>query len=442
MQIKFKKISRRQHLIVSLTASGLEVAQYHRAFTTWVCLQSVALNFAQPVQDASETVAKLQEATSKWGIEHGCLASWVMPADVVAVQVLAPASNLSADNAGLFPFELNDMKLSDFNRSSKNEQSISWIHKDWVGQLVKLSSDLGWVCDEIYARAQLFLPSLPKREGKFRVLVEGDSTERHLHMYSPSGAVVRTSKISANNPDGVALAIRREIAATSAPLTTEFCILIDSQQLASIGDISAQSVVQEFEPSSLPSLGIGLIESAQTGVEIVPTYGALTQRVQAYSLGFAIVGAVMIGALVWHDGVLQSKIDDDRRQIRKDTSPFQIARAQRLETLKMAQAIQVKSDIVMQPPVFRPLSEMMSSIAIPAKLSSYEQTASTVRISGTGATGAAMKSLFEKNPKFSKVRVVPVPDFLKSHDAVFALEMQWKDVALSVKTAPLVGGVK
>ncbi len=427
MQIKLNQFSRRQHIFVFLTASGLSVVQFQRRFTGWICLNRASLALAEASQDFSEILVKLRDATADWKIPAATWVSWIMPGDILAVVQYCKPKDQVADFSNLFPFERNDIQISEFSESSDKPQSIYWIHKDWVTEVAKVSAELGWVCDEIYARAQLLKCVLPKGVGKFRLLLEGDNAEKHLHIYASNGSIVRTTQVGATGPEEVAKTIRREMGALAAQTLGGFQLFVHNLPAQATGVSPDEMPVQPLPALDSESLTARLICSAQTGIEVRPTFGALVSRINAYSLGFATVGSLLLALMVWHDGVLQTEIESSRRQVRTDTARYQTAKHARMEAVKMAEAVQVKASMVAAPPVFQPLSEIMSVLSPPSSLSLYESDSTGVRIAGLNGKPDALKSLLQQNPRFSGVRLSNAPDFLKTSAGAFALEMQWNE---------------
>lgn len=442
MQIKFSQFARRQQLFVFLTVSGLFVAQYQRNFAGWVCLHSANVPLSENAQDFSEIFTKLKAISADWRIPAATWVSWIMPGDVVAVLRYCKPDDQVFDIANLFPFELSDIKVSDFDQNSVKPQSLYWIHKDWLNEIVKVSTQLGWACDEIYTRAQLFKPTITSKSAKCTLLLEGDSAEKYLHIYSPEGAVVRTTKVTVAHPDDVVTAIRREVAAMPEQAGNGCRLLVcnlpaQTVDLSRLETETAQVPAVEFE-----RLMVQLIGSLETGIEVRATYGTTVNRVNAYSLGFALIGSLMLGLMVWHDGVLQLEIDANRSQLRKETPQYQTSKALRIETLKMAQAVKVKTAIAADPPVFQPLAEIASVLPSPIRLAFYEYKATTVRIAGTNGNPAAVKTLLEKNQRFSNIRITTPPESLKGSEGKFALEMQWQESLSPTKLDQVQGVVK
>ncbi len=433
MQIKLNQISRRQHIFVFLTASGLSVVQFQRRFTGWVCLHSSNLVLAEASQDFSEILIKLRDTTADWKIPTATWVSWIMPGDILAVLQYCKPKDQVADISNLFPFESKDIHISDFSESSDKPQSIYWIHKDWVTEVAKVSAELGWVCDEIYTRAQLLKGVLPKGVNQFRLLLEGEDSEKHLHIYASNGSIVRTTQVVATGPEDVAKTIRREMGAVAAQSSGGFQLFVHNLPVQSTGLSPDEMPVQLLAGLDFESLAARLISSAETGIEVRPTFGALVNRINAYSLGFAMVGSLLLALMVWHDSVLQTEVEGSRRQARTDTARYQAAKLARRESVKMAEAVKLKASIVADPPVFQPLADIMSVLSPPSSLSLYEKNAVVVRIAGLNGKPEALKLLLEQNPKFSGVRVTNTPDFLKTNAGAFALEMLWAETVAIAK---------
>lgn len=427
MQIKSNQFSRQQHIFVFLNASGLSVFQFQKRFTGWICLNRATLALAEASQDFSEILVKLRDATLEWKIPASTWVSWIMPGDILAVLQFCKPKDQVTDVSNLFPFERDDIQISDYKESSDKPQSIYWIHKDWVRAVTKVSADLGWVCDEMYTRAQLLKSVLPRGVGKCRLLLEGNDSEMHLHIYASNGSIVRTTQVVTTGPVEVAKTIRREMGTLTAQTGGDFELFVHDLPVQATGMSPDELPVQLLSGLDFERLAERLIRSAETGIEIHPSFGALVKRINAYSLGFAMVGSLLLALMVWHDGVLQTEVESGRRQVRTDATRFQAAKLARRESVKMAEAVDLKAFLVADSPAFQPMGAVMSVLSPPSSLSLYEKSAKGVLVAGLNAKPEALKMLLEKNPKFSGVRVTNVPDFLKTNASAFAVEMQWAE---------------
>ena len=433
MQIKLNQFSRRQHIFVLLTASGLSVVQFQRSFSGWNCLNSASLALKESSQDFSEILVKLRDATAQWAIPAATWVSWIMPGDILAVVQFCKAKDQVADISNLFPFDRTEIQISDLKETSDKPQSLYWIHKDWANEVAKISAELGWVCDEIYSRAQLLKGVMPKRVGKFGLLLEGDDAEQHLHIYSPNGSVVRTTQVAAARTEDIAKSVLREMDALEPQPSGGFQLYVHNLPVQVTGLSPDEMPVQRLDRVDFEGLAARLVNSTETGIEVTPTFGSLVNRVTAYSLGFAVVGSLLLALMVWHDGILQTEVENSRRQVRTDAARYQAAKLARKETVKMSDAVHVKAAMVSDPPAFQPLAEIVLVLGPPSSLSLFDKSGSDVRIAGLNGKPEAMKALFEKNPKFSGVRVTSVPDFLKKTAGAFALEMQWTENVAGAK---------
>jgi len=442
MRIKLSQFARQQRVFISLTASTLLVTQYQRRFTRWFCLHDAEIVLSEKTQDLSEVLIKLKELMVSWGIPDGTWVSWILPSDIVGVLRYSKQSNATLEIASLFPFDISDLKLSEFSENKETPQTIFWTHKDWVGEVVKVSKQVGWACDELYSRAQLFQTTLPSHAEGYSLLMEGDASEQYLHIFSPNGAVVRTTKVSMSHSADMPTALRKEIGSLSVQGDKGFRLFS-----CNLPSVLVQPLRIDFEFEQLPdvnakSLVFSLLGSMATGIELQPTYATVANRINAYSLAFAIVGSILLGIMVWHDGVLQSEIETQRRQVRKDTSAFQVVKAMRLETVKMANAIMIKQTMVSEPSAFRPLAELLPVISPPMSLTFYEQSGSAVRIAGANDNGVGLKSSLEKNPKFSSVRMAQPKEGLAKAKGAFAFELRWQESDSSVRVAEVQKAVK
>ena len=226
MKLKKFQFARQQHIFVALAASKLFVVQLQQRFTGWVCLHNAEVTLAKTNEDLQDISVKLRDVTATWDIPVGTWISWIMPSDIVGVTSYNKASEQRVEIESLFPFALADLKVSEFDVANTRQQVIYWAHNDWVNEVAKVSKQIGWSCDEIYSRAQLFQFILPPHPAEYRLLLEGDDSDRYLHIFAANGTAVRSTKVAASNPADLAVIVRREIGALSAKSTDNFPLFV------------------------------------------------------------------------------------------------------------------------------------------------------------------------------------------------------------------------
>lgn len=423
--------------MISLSSTGLTVVHLRRDFYNWVILHTDKLDLSEDQQDFNAIPAKIRKLTHDWKIpntkNNTTWVSWILPSDILA----ALRGELTTHNtpqeaiASRVPYALNELRLSDFSTRSKNPKTIYWLHSDWIQAFQQTAQALGGVADECYARAQLFLSILPKAVKKQnRVLLESDGVSRYLHIYAPNGTVLRTTKLNAhiNTHDTASLmdSVRREMVLLPAG---EDDTKNKSPSAAIYGwnvkipELRSELGLRELNDShqgAPETLFLPLLKSAQTGVEIQPTYEPLLNRVNAWSLGWAVVGGALIGAMVSHDDELKTQIEDQRFELRRLTHHYQNSKAIRRDTLRMAESVDMKNRFAAGAPAFQPLAEVVTALnppnTLPTRLNFYEKTGSTIRIEFTGGKLSAIQEELKKNKRFSD---------LKIHADTGIWEMQW-----------------
>ena len=433
MQINKKIFSRQQRIFVSVSASGLAVALYQRAFSRWKCRQLGVLALPEEAQDFTNLAPKIQELVATWGIAPGSYVSWIAPGDVMASLRVTLPKGQSLNVGSLLPFDPAEVQLSEPNGNSDHEQTIFWLHQDWVMALKQASQQLGWVFDECFARAQLFAPLLPRSKGRDRLLLESDGASRYAHFYGTDGAVLRTAKIASNDADAIGIWARRELGALGNSVE---CDVFERKLAPADSAVVRQGFAAKpvVEVSS-EALFDALIASGQRGIELVPTHAWVAKRIQAYSLGLAVVGTGLVGAMLWHDGELQAEIDAQRKALRQETAPFQAAKAQRKQALAMVDVVAHKNAIATAHPAFKPLSDIAANLTVPAAIVYYEHTGAHVRVATAGGTVSEVKKSLEKTPQLTGIKTATAPDFLQATKGVSAWEMRWQDTPPPSKPA-------
>lgn len=408
----------------------------------WVCLRSVEIPLSEITQDFSEIQIQLQQLTASWRIPNGAPVSWVLPSDIVGAFNFCKQNDIATDISSFSPFNLNDLRVSELIKNSAMYQTIYWTHKDWSNEIARISEQLNWTCVEFFSRAQLFIKIFPKQESEYSLLLEGHGLDVSLHIYAFSGSILRTTKVSANHAPDLAAFVKKEVKSLPLKMTNDFQLFV-----LNVDPELVQSLQRDFKVEQLPlnssiALMSRLLLSSEEGIELSPTYGSLLSRVNAFSLAIAIAASAMFSIAVWYDGVLQSDIDLNRRQLRKETARFQTAKYVRAETIKMADAVRAKQSIVVEPSSFKLLAEVLPALTVPASLSYFDQNGRTLKIAGIQGESEAVKSSMEKNPIFLDVHITVAPEELKADKQVFSLEFLWRDVDREIHEATVPKAMK
>lgn len=442
--MKKKLFSKPHRIMIALSSAGLTVAHLRRDFSAWVLLHVGKLDLPEDQQDFNEIPAKIRALTKGWKIPNAknntTWVSWILPADILAVSrgELTTHTTPQEAIASRVPYALNELKLSDFSARSKNPQTVYWMHSDWVQAFQQTAQAMGGVVDECYSRAQLFLSILPKTIKKqHRILLESDGINRYLHIYAANGDVLRTTKFNAlQTRDAAALvdAVRREMVLLQTIDDAQNADNTDATEDADdenhkkvkksvqspvtpavyglnikIPELRSELGLKELTECAPETLFLPLLKSWQTGVEIQATYEPLLNRANAWSLGWAVIGCALIGAMVSHDDELKTQIDDQRFELRRLTHNYQNAKAIRRDTLRMAESVDMKNHFAEGAPAFQPLAEVVMALnppnTVPTRLNFYEKTGSTIRIEFTGGKLSAIQDALKKNKRFSDLKI-------------------------------------
>ena len=427
MWIKLSRFSRQQYVMVTISAANLIVAQYRRNFSRWVCLRSAEVPLSEIDQGFAGIQSQLKQLTASWEIPNGTYVSWVLPSDIVGAFNFCKQNDVATEISNLSPFSLSDLKLSDLKKNNETQQTIYWIHKDWINEIARISKELNWICVEFFSRAQLFIKVFPIQTPGYKLLLEGRDSDVFFHIYTSAGALLRTTKAKANLSDGMVAFIKKEIKSLPARTADDLRLFVFNTNPE-----LAQSLEKDFKVVQLPSsastaLMSQLLFSAEEGVELSPVYDALVRRVNVFSLILVISASIMFGIAVWCDEVTQSDIDRYRSQLRKEATRFQAGKYLLADALKMADAVKEKDSIVVEPSSFKLLAEVLPMLPIPASLSYFDQNGRTLKIAGVQSGSDAIKLNMEKNSVFHGAKVAAVPEELKANKQVFSLEFLWRD---------------
>ncbi len=409
--MKKKLFSKPHRIMIALSSAGLTVAHIRRDFSDWVLLHAGKINLPEDQQDFNTIPAQIRDFVRDWKIpaQTTTWVSWIVPADVLAA--LRGECNSNEAIASHVPYALNELRLSDFSTRSKNPQTVYWLHNDWALAFQQTAQALGGTVDECYSRAQLFLSLIPKAVKKqHRVLLESDGVSRYLHIYAPNGDVLRTTKINAKDTPALMDTVRREIVLLQP--NTDDAVTVEAAVYGcniKIPELRSELGLRELNDCALETLFLPLLKSRQTGVEMQATYESLLNRLNAWSLGAAVVGSALIGLMVSHDDELKTQIEDQRFELRRLTHNYQNAKAIRRDTLRMAESVAMKNHFGESAPAFQPLAEVVTALnppnTLPTRLNFYEKTGSTIRIEFTGGKLSAIQEELKKNKRFSDLKI-------------------------------------
>jgi len=427
MWIKSSRFSRQQHVMVTISAANLIVAQYRRNFFQWVCLRSTQVPLLEIDQGFAGIQSQLKQLTASWEIPNGTNVSWVLPSDIVGAFNFCKQNDVATEISNLSPFSLSDLKLSDLKKNNETQQTIYWIHKDWIKEIARISKELNWICVEFFSRAQLFIKVFPIQTPGYKLLLEGRDSDVFFHIYTSAGALLRTTKAKANLSDGMVAFIKKEIKSLPARTADDLRLFVFNTNPELAQSLEKDFKVEQLSSSASSALMSQLLFSAEEGIELSPVYDALVRRVNVFSLIIVIFASIMFGIAVWCDEVTQSDIDLYRSQLRKEASRFQTGKYLLADALKMVDAVKGKESIVVEPSSFKLLAEVLPMLPIPASLSYFDQNGRALKIAGVQSGSDAIILNMEKNSVFHGAKVAAVPEELKVNKQVFSLEFLLRD---------------
>lgn len=409
------------HIIVLLSDSYLFVSKYQRNFFHWKLTENTKITFSK-TENYSEITSKLDALISTWALSGSKYISWIVPSDVMGSFETKIDIDKAVNISNYLPYQKSDVKLSVINNKTKTPQVIYWMHNDWISEFVEISNKLDITCVEFFSRAQLYIDKIyPKR---ISVIVEGESREVYLHVFSAIGNLVRSTKIPNDGVDVLKGNIDKEINFLESK---NIKVLFNSLPEDLEDFLKEKYSATELVLDDIGTLVNGLFKSGVEGIEVNPVYAETLRKFNV--ILWSVVFAVGIGTslMIWHDYRLQVTAAHDRASLKEAFPKFQTAKVELAEAIEMSKAIKEQQAMASELPSFKPLGGILLELSQPEVLSSYSQNGKVINVAGTGNTNDIIRSKLEKNKNIRNLEILTKPEVLKSDNEAYMFKFNWLD---------------
>lgn len=422
------RASRRHQVVLSLTPESLRVLHLRRGLLGWRCAHEERLSIPPHEEDLSAISQALTERFQQWAVPKDSHAYWVVTGDILGVVTPAPGSS-----AATLPLPAGEIRthVDGFGSAvhSAAPAPLFWIHKDWVAELERITSDCGLQLIEIFARGQLFQKALGTSQRTLRALVERDGEECFLHIYATNGKLLRTRMLDGGTlADGQALQSLLKIEALAFGTEGHLPDLevVDTGGL--LNEPWEGALVSTLPATSPQADLVALWRSSIEGIPVRSVHQGLVRDLMLGSAALAAVGLLLVGGFAWHDGRLQEEVTSTAARIKRQQPRVDNALAQRTQTLRMADAVEASEGARRNVDAFDTFQRGLAVFPpAPATLQYLRATSDTLQLAATGSDAAIQ--WMEKNPPLD---FTPFSDFTPPDDVI----QQQPDIHLQARRNP------
>ena len=469
-QLANAKAAANRHWLVSLAPSSVDVCEARRGLGGW----RIARRQRHPVDGDHDLVPQLERVMALQA------KAWALAARVEATVVVAPdmlGSVLSSEPAGTetgsqtpftaaLPFAANDVSVSRptsvpgrdrpaAGASAARLQQAFWIHADWQMAIRQTLAAAGLDVVELHARAQVFAgaASAADRGGAGLVaILEADHSYDgvYLHVFAPSGVVVRTTCIARQEPAAAGTVVAQELSAIVARVMGADGVHSQTGHPALMSPLARERVQWPAVPgfvlgsTSTEANDLALLalwRSSLEGIELRPTWPRLQQRLQVASLAIGLVGAGAYGAMIWHGRQLDAEIEQLRVTERKVRPAVQAVQRQREQALFMSSTLASAHHLAQVPrtQVLEAVGDLAAAMPAQATVSWLKADDQTLVVAGTVTQRNARFPDGLALTGFEPGRPATPPDFVVPARQAFAVEFRRKaapPAAASAAPAP------
>ncbi|NUN59560.1 MAG: hypothetical protein HUU13_00370 [Burkholderiaceae bacterium] len=408
---------RRHQLVLSLLPHGLHVLHLQRGILGWKRANEASL----PLPEGDDFLPKIQSQLShcieQWKLPSGARVHWVLAGDILGI---VPPSATETSLAAALPFSANDTRTQPDLFAGDTLPSLMWIHKDWIAEIERISSQCQLELVELYARAQLFQRHAAQRTGATKVVIERENGMLILHIFASTGMMLRTRILSDKDATALHAILQTELAGlrsgTDGQADRQKQLLAPAELVANPSEWHGFDC-HALEQVSQADLLERLWHSDLEGIVVRPTHDDIVKGIKALSLSMGAAGLVGLGLMVWHDGQLQQQIDDGRTKSRKDLPRVEAAKALKSRTLQMAEAVQAAQTLRENSASMTAFTQILANFPpAPATLLYVRTDDNTLAFVGTGEE-ASVKWLQERSfPGYEPLTEFPVPEFLQNNN--------------------------
>lgn len=413
---------RKHQIVLSLTPCGLGLLHLQRGWLGWHHAHSET--FELPVGEASlqQVALHLRRCVTAWEIPAGTRIFWVLAADILGVIAVAGGT---VPAASILPFAPADMRTQPDQFAANQNPSLLWIHKDWLAEIERISEQAGLALTEIFARAQVFQQLIKRLKGALKVVLDARGSEYFLHIYADNGMILRSTVLSRLGDDAYAQ-VRAELAALGTSVSGEgeapVPVLAPETLLAEVGRWPGFACQAQLPVAPMDLLG-RFWRSDIEGIVVRPSHEDLIKQIQWFSVGLGAVGLVLLSLMFWHDNQLQQLIESNAEQVRKERPAVEAAKALKLLTLDMADAVQAAQVLRENVGAVAGLAQVVNQFPPPpARLLYVRSDEKTLAFVGSG-NDASVAGLRDKGISgYAALTDFPVPESLREAAPVIHLQ--------------------
>ena len=420
MRNRTPSASRRHQLVLSLSPHCLNVLHFQRGLLGWKRTNEAQLTLPEGDDFLPQIQFHLSQCSRQWKLPPNTRAQWVLGGDILSV--IPPATSETGTFSAL-PFAANDTRTQSDQMSDSDHPSLMWIHKDWVAEIERISAGCQLDLVEFFARAQLFQRQAARLSGAFKVVIEQESDQYFLHIFGSTGAMLRTTILEKKETTALHPLLKAELAGLGPvlgePKESQIYLQAPAQLIGTFSEWQGFEchVLDERPPADLLEQ---LWRSELEGIVVRSTYDEVVQNIKLLSIALAIVGLIVTGLMMWHDGKLQQAIDDGRQLVRKDLPKVEAAKALKAQTLQMADAVQAAKIFRENTGSLMAFTQILANFPpAPATLLYVRTDENSLAFVGNGDQTSVKWLQDRAFPGYAPLTELPVPEFLESgHPAI------------------------
>lgn len=420
MRLRSLSDASRHQLVLSLTPECLHLLHVQRGALGW--RRAHQEQRALPPGDAflSELQAQLAQCVQRWKLPPGTRAHWVLSGDILGLTAPAQAGTAAST---LLPFAASDIRTQPDLFTKTGNPALLWIHKDWLAEIERISEQCGLQLVELYARAQLLQREAARAPGPVKVVLEHSAEQRptQLHLYGEGGALLRSRLLEG---DAVQDALQAELAALPglpAQADTPASLLSTQQPPGDWPGLRWRALAPLAEAERLWRLWRSDLE----GIVVRTTHEELSSKLKTVSVALGVVGALALGAMIWHDGQLQQQIEEDSADARRDAPRVAAAQALKRRTLHMADSVQAFEALQQAGGALDGLALLVRQFPPPPATLLYVRAEPAALAFAASGDEASAQALRERGlPGYGPFTDWPVPDFLAETNPAIHLQTQ------------------
>lgn len=407
----------KHQLVLSLSPRWLHVVHWRRGWLGWTRQHAQALAIPADADFSAQVLSLLRHCTRPWSLPAGTRAHWVLAPDVLGVIGLPDAATSPGGPAAALPFSPTDtITQPDRFAGPSAAMSMLWIHKGWVAEIERISQACQLELAELFARAQLFQQEAAAQPGDVKVVLETQEGQTFLHGFAANGVLLRSRVVDADAGDDLPSVVQAEVAALVSPGAGDQpaqTTLLVSDALA--GRTSGWPGLKRhpLAPSAEADRMERLWRSALEGISVRSTHDDVVQQIRVLTLGIGAAGAATLALMLWHDGMLEQQIEQDRASLRAGLPQAEAATALRTRSMQMADAVQAAGAIRDNTAAMNGIAQIVTNFPPPPATLLYARSdMQSLAFAGSGSAGSVQWLRSRPWPGYGPLNDLAVPDFL------------------------------